>query len=209
MNPTHPEVSVASPQRAEGRGGTGRKRAGNRGPAAAAENHAALIASARKLFAAQGFHVPLTAIAQDAGVGQAVLYRHFPSRIDLALAVFDQNLKRVKGAVERVPARELRFAVAWRELVGLTVSDVAFIETVVESVRDPRVEALHEQLNAFLGPLLEEAQKNGTASQETTLDAMFMALRAAYGLVVTRPSTDVSARTEVEMLLERLGVPSA
>ncbi|WP_228533348.1 hypothetical protein [Nocardia sp. BSTN01] len=40
----------------------------NRGPAAAAENRAALLAAAREVFAAYGADAPLWVIAQRAGV---------------------------------------------------------------------------------------------------------------------------------------------
>ena len=70
---------------------TSSPRAGNRGPAAAAGNRRALLRAARDLFAQKGYNVPLSAIARAAGVGQAVLYRHFPRRLDLAFAVFEEN----------------------------------------------------------------------------------------------------------------------
>lgn len=69
----------------------------NRGPAAAAENRRALIDAARKLFAERGFAVPFSQVARRAGVGQASLYRHFPDKQALAVAVFDENL----AALER------------------------------------------------------------------------------------------------------------
>ena len=68
----------------------------NRGPAAAAENRRAVLAAARELFAERGYEVPMQAIAKRAGVGQGVLYRHFPKRLDLALAVFEENFVRLE-----------------------------------------------------------------------------------------------------------------
>ena len=70
----------------------------NRGPAAAAENRHAVLAAARELFAERGYEVPMQAIAKRAGVGQGVLYRHFPKRLDLALAVFEENFVRLETA---------------------------------------------------------------------------------------------------------------
>ena len=69
----------------------------NAGPSAAPKNRAAILSAARTLFAQQGYHVPLNAIARAAGVGQGVLYRHFPHRIDLALAVFDDNFAELEA----------------------------------------------------------------------------------------------------------------
>jgi AcrR family transcriptional regulator len=64
----------------------------NRGPSAAAENRAALIAAARAVFATAGYDAPLSAVARRAGVGQGSLYRHFPNRMSLAVAVFEDNM---------------------------------------------------------------------------------------------------------------------
>ena len=63
----------------------------NRGPGAATENRAALIAAAREIFATRGIHAPLSSVAKKAGVGQGSLYRHFPTRSSLAVAVFEEN----------------------------------------------------------------------------------------------------------------------
>jgi AcrR family transcriptional regulator len=68
----------------------------NRGPAAAAHNRRALIDAARDLFAEQGFSVPFSAVARRAGVGQASLYRHFPDKVALGVAVFEENLKLIE-----------------------------------------------------------------------------------------------------------------
>src|ERR1044072_9025173 len=64
----------------------------NRGPGAAAGNRAPLIAAARDVFATAGYDAPLSMVARTAGVGQGSLYRHFPDRVSLALAVFEEGV---------------------------------------------------------------------------------------------------------------------
>ena len=54
----------------------------------AARNFDAILDAARGLFAEKGTDVLLTDIAKQAGVGAATLYRHFPTREDLAEAVY-------------------------------------------------------------------------------------------------------------------------
>ena len=217
MLPTHPKLGKAGAAHSEA-GATGHSGVlsaaatsptkTNRGPAAAAANRDALLVAARHLFAERGLNVPLNAIAQEAGVSQGVLYRHFPSRIDLALAVFEENVAKIVHAARAADHPENRFAVTWRQMVDLTVSDVAFIETVVESARDPRIDALFDELRSFLDPLVAEARACGTLSERTSLDALFAALRASYGLVKTHLIAETSARQEVEGLLTKLGVPT-
>jgi len=66
----------------------------------AAERRTALLAAARMVFAEQGIDAPLDRIAERAGVGRATLYRNFPGRTEIALAVL----------VEEVAELERRFA---------------------------------------------------------------------------------------------------
>ncbi|MGW5331279.1 TetR/AcrR family transcriptional regulator [Streptomyces bauhiniae] len=80
-----------------GRHGRGRP---NEGPKAAARNRAALVAAAREVFAERGLEVPLSAIAKRAGVGQAVLYRHFSDRTAAVAAVLEENVRQIEQAAE-------------------------------------------------------------------------------------------------------------
>ncbi|MFD7512143.1 TetR/AcrR family transcriptional regulator [Streptomyces sp. NPDC059853] len=74
------------------------RRPPNDGPRAAARNRAALLLAAREVYAEQGLNAPLSAIARRAGVGQGVLYRHFPDRSAVAAAVLEENVRQVEEA---------------------------------------------------------------------------------------------------------------
>src|SRR5689334_22040791 len=54
----------------------------------AARNAGLLLAAAKELFDERGPDVPLDDVARRAGVGNATLYRHFPTRRDLIVAVY-------------------------------------------------------------------------------------------------------------------------
>ncbi|MFJ9012510.1 TetR family transcriptional regulator [Streptomyces canus] len=71
------------------------------GPKAAARNRAALIAAAREVYAENGLGAPLSAIARRAGVGQGVLYRHFPDRTAVATAVLEENVRQIEQAAKQ------------------------------------------------------------------------------------------------------------
>ncbi|MER5551819.1 helix-turn-helix domain-containing protein [Streptomyces sp. NPDC002793] len=81
------------------------RRPPNHGPKAAARNRDALIVAAREIYAAHGLDAPLSAIARRAGVGQGVLYRHFPDRAAVAIAVLDENVRQVEQAASAEGAR--------------------------------------------------------------------------------------------------------
>jgi AcrR family transcriptional regulator len=54
----------------------------------ARRNHDLLVAAAREIFDEQGVDAPLDDVARRAGVGNATLYRHFPTRRDLVVEVY-------------------------------------------------------------------------------------------------------------------------
>jgi AcrR family transcriptional regulator len=66
-------------------------------------NRAALLASAARLFSEIGGDVPLDAVASDAGVSIATLYRHFPDRTALVAEVYRHEIEQlgdVSGLLE-------------------------------------------------------------------------------------------------------------
>ncbi|CAL9638764.1 TetR/AcrR family transcriptional regulator [Streptomyces sp. Tu 3180] len=75
-------------------------RPANRGPGAAAGNRAALVTAAREIYAVHGLDAPLSGIARRAGVGQGVLYRHFPDRNAIAAAVLEENVRQIEQAAD-------------------------------------------------------------------------------------------------------------
>ncbi|MFD5903202.1 TetR/AcrR family transcriptional regulator [Streptomyces microflavus] len=100
------------------------RRPSNQGPRAAARNRAALVAAARDIFAEHGLEAPLSAIARRAGVGQGVLYRHFPDRAALVAAVLEENVRHVEQAAEADDATLPRLLGV---LTWLLVESAAFI----------------------------------------------------------------------------------
>ncbi|MEZ7006230.1 TetR family transcriptional regulator [Streptomyces sp. AD55] len=80
------------------------RRPANEGRKVAARNRAALVAAAREIYAEDGLGAPLSAIARRAGVGQGVLYRHFPDRAAVATAVLEENVRQIERAAAREDA---------------------------------------------------------------------------------------------------------
>ncbi|MCW2686853.1 MAG: Transcriptional regulator, TetR family [Mycobacterium sp.] len=61
----------------------------------AARNRGLLLDAAREAFSRQGVTASLDDVARSAGVGPATLYRHFPTRDHLVLAVIDEGLGQI------------------------------------------------------------------------------------------------------------------
>lgn len=97
-----------------------------------------LLEIARDLFASEGFHhVSMDDIADRAEVSKPVLYRHFPSKLDLYLAVVDAQGADLLAAVERAVAPIEAGPVvrgAGRDVVAAIVQAyLAFVQVAGES----------------------------------------------------------------------------
>jgi AcrR family transcriptional regulator len=170
------------------------RRTVNRGPAAAPENRAAILAAARRLFAERGFLVPLTTIAKEAGVGQGVLYRHFPTRFDLAFAVFEDNFAELERAA--ASGGPDAFGALWATLLEQTVREAAFVEMVVEARRSQPHYDGDDRLRALIARSLPEARTAGRVPADVTVDDVLLAWRMIFGVVATADSAP-TARADV------------
>jgi AcrR family transcriptional regulator len=150
----------------------------NLGPRAAAGNRAALLKAAREVFGSAGTNAPLSAVAKRAGVGQGSLYRHFPERLDLVSAVFEEQV----AAVEELAAAP---GVGLPDLLGLVtrhaVDSVAFVDLVRSGEPDPRFLALGERVAVVLGTRLERAIADGEVPAGTTSDDLLLAVAMVAG----------------------------
>lgn len=64
----------------------------------ARRNEQALLEAAAAAFVAAGVDVPVRAIAERAGVGIGTIYRHFPTRADLIVAVYRHQVEACAAA---------------------------------------------------------------------------------------------------------------
>jgi AcrR family transcriptional regulator len=125
------------------------------------QNRERVLAAARRVFVAQGFHVAtLDQIALEAGFSKGVVYSQFESKADMFLALLAQRIEERKQAQLRVAdfedmveaiTRVARAEPAWRLLV---------IEFRVFAARDRKLNRryaeLHESAIAGIVALLEQ-----------------------------------------------------
>lgn len=166
----------------QGDSGQPRQARSNRGPLAAAENRRALIDAARLEFAERGAGVPLSRIAQRAGVGQGSLYRHFTDRVDLATAVFEQNLQDLKG---QVLDAELPYSAFMESLEAQAAEASAIVEIVsAEQAREGSVR-LREQLHSLVSAVCAAAKQAGELDTEVTVGDLVTAA-SMFALAVAK-----------------------
>ncbi len=64
-----------------------------------------LLAAAQEVFIANGYHAAaMDDIAERAGVSKPVLYQHFPGKLDLYLALIDEQAAALTGAIKQALA---------------------------------------------------------------------------------------------------------
>ena len=89
----------------------------------AKRNRERIVEVAKEVFTRDGAAASLDDIARRSGVGNATLYRHFPTRDDLIEAVY-------RSEVEKLAAAEQRFAATMPPLEALRAWMLLFIDHV-------------------------------------------------------------------------------
>jgi AcrR family transcriptional regulator len=97
-----------------------------------------LLGAAQEVFVAQGYHAAaMDEIAETAGVSKPVLYQHFPSKLDLYLALLEQHcedlIARVRSALESTTDNKLRVEAAISAYFGFVAGDGEAFRLVFES----------------------------------------------------------------------------
>ncbi|MFI8483549.1 TetR/AcrR family transcriptional regulator [Streptomyces rubrogriseus] len=153
----------------------------------ARRNRELLLEAAHEVFTEQGLDAALDVIARRAGVGNATLYRHFPTRAALVDAVFRDSLTGTMDAGER--AR--KSPDAWTGLTG-------YLEVVFGALAADRgsndlmtthlrgvdsLEAVHEHNRRTVDTLLTRLRDEGTVRADVTTEDVLFGL-AALGRAV-------------------------
>jgi len=139
--------------------------AGRRQRLDAQRNVLAIVEAAKTTFATSGVDVPAKTITDLAGVGIGTLYRHFPRRSDLILAVVEHEIGHCIEAADELTARlEPREAlIAWVNRFADFVRTKHGLANALHS-GDPAyaglAQTLLDRLEPVLDSLLERAPLN-------------------------------------------------
>ncbi|MFD9002991.1 TetR/AcrR family transcriptional regulator [Streptomyces sp. NPDC059582] len=131
-----------------------------------------LVTAAADAFAEQGTEVPVSEIAERAGIGKATVFRHFTTKDDLLAAIVTEKMDRLAETGERLaqaedPAYGLREFMS--AAVELQVEDRAFCQVVHGVAHDhPEVHRSQEKLDAVTDALTDRARRHGAIRQDIT-----------------------------------------
>ncbi len=170
----------------------------------AARNRETVLAAATRAFAASDAEPSMRAIARDAGVGIATLYRHFPTREALVDAVYRDQVERLtSGArelLERLtPAEAMR---RWMDLFGdWLATKQGMIETLRAMIETGRIAPgdTRDELLAAISAILDAGAAAGDLRCDVTAEDIAASLIGSY-TVAGRPEQ----RAQLERLLNLL-----
>lgn len=133
----------------------------------AVRNKARVLEVAYETFASEGLAVPIDEIARRAGVGAGTVYRHFPTKESLFVAVAEDRVRRIidhaRSLLETIGPGEALFEFL-RDMVRSAATDHGLVDALVGYGLDleavaPGAEAA---FLATLGELLTAAKRAGT-----------------------------------------------
>ena len=174
----------------------------------AEENRTALIAAASDVFAESGVDAPLDLVRMRASVGRATMYRHFPDRRSLHLALVEQSLSRFEALGGRHPDRPPELSDLLR-LAALESASSPALHAVWDKIRlAPDAASFIDRFNnVFIAPL-EQAHQDGRATEWLTVEDIFLAVRmiGAASRGITLHSRQIEAERALSILIEGLGI---
>lgn len=150
----------------------------------AQRNTGALLEAAKTAFATSGVDVPAKEIAALAGVGVGTLYRHFPRRADLIVAVLQREIDACADAAPALSAtHEPTGALAqWLRRYTEFVATKRGLATALHS-GDPAFDALPGYFWERLGPVLTDLLDTATSAGEIRADVNAKDLLTAVALL--------------------------
>ena len=158
----------------------------------AVRNRELLVAAAVGAFREHGMAVSVNAIAEQAGVNVATLYRHFPTKDHLIEAAFDAVLEPLAAARDRALAADEpgeALATFFREALLMQARHRGLANALGRRGDDANVrERLREPAIDIVGPLVERAHRDGELRPELTEIDLLIALR------MLSPVADVAQR---------------
>jgi AcrR family transcriptional regulator len=143
---------------------------GRRKRSDARRNQQTLLDAAAVVFVRAGVDAPVRDIAAEAGVGMGTIYRHFPTRADLVVAVFRHQLDALavgaSDTADETPYDALRSWVARFADFLVTKHGLA------EALQSDRAgfESLHAEFVDRLVPVLDRLLKASAAAGQTRAD---------------------------------------
>jgi AcrR family transcriptional regulator len=190
-------------------------RPGSRRRADARRNEQALLDAAAAVFVRSGVEAPVRNIAAAAGVGMGTIYRHFPTRADLIIAVYRHQVEACAAAGPQLLATTSTAGAALTQWVDMFVDFLVTKHGLAAALRadNVRVETLHAYFLDRLVPVCAQILDAAAAAGEIRADVDAYGLMRAIGSLCAGASAEADprydARSMVGLLIAGLNARSS
>lgn len=175
----------------------------------ARRNEVTLLEAAAAAFVASGVEAPVRDIAARAGVGTATIYRHFPTRADLIIAVYHHQVEACAEAGPALLATAPSPYDALRQWIGLFVDFLVTKHGLAAALHSDQAgfDTLHTYFLDRLVPVCTELLDAATESGEIRSDLAAYELMRGVGNLCIGAENDprYDARRLVGLLIAGLG----
>ena len=176
----------------------------------ARRNEAALLDAAAAAFVESGVNVPVRDIAARAGVGLGTIYRHFPTRADLIVAVYRHQVEACAEAGPVLLADRDQPYAALASWIGMFVDFLVTKHGLAEVLRSDAAafQTLHAYFIDRLVPVARQLVEAAAAAGEIRSDLDASELLRGVGNLCAGAGSDPSynPRHLVELLIAGLRV---
>ena len=178
----------------------------------ALRNRERIVAAARDLFTEIGRQAPIDEVARRAGIGNATVYRHFPDRDALVLAVVGMVLKRTGDRAEcALSGTDDPFEALSRFVFAAAEERIGAMCVMLDGAYDPgdpEVKALGDRLSGVVETIMVRARRTGVLREDVDLADIIVAVAQ-----LTRPLPDLvtvhrSSRRYLQLFLDGLRTPA-
>lgn len=164
----------------------------------AVRNRDAVLAAARDALT-ESADVSLNAIAKRANVANATLYRHFPTREQLVLAVYRQEVRHLVDAADQLleqrdPADALE---AWVTRLAQYAMTKQGLASALQAATRPATESfpdVYDPIVGALGKILVAAENTGSVRPGLRADDVILLLAGLFQMDPTTDWRDQTAR---------------
>ncbi len=126
----------------------------------AARNRGRLLEAAAEAFREQGLDVPVAEIARRAGVGPGTLFRHFPTKDDLVVAIVQERINEMRAAATGDGWAGLE-AFMWHA-AKMHAEDRGLMQTIKHrALQSPELVDCRGDLLAAVGAMVDRAKADG------------------------------------------------
>ena len=178
----------------------------------AQRNEKALLDAAAAVFVTSGVEAPIRAIAAAAGIGTATIYRHFPTRADLVIAVYKHQVEGLAEAAPELLATSTNPYAALQQWIDMFVDFLVTKHGLADALQsdDASFDPLHAYFLERLVPACAELVKAAIDAGEIRSDLQALELMRGVGNLCagsTSSTHGFDARRLVEILVAGLRQP--